>query len=461
MTTSLSTINGIRPPEAIYEKDEQFVLPGDYIGLEIELENIVRSDPELPKRWSTHEDHSLRNHGREYVLLQPYFGKDLSAAVYDLHEYLKKRHPNASINERTGMHIHLDMRDSDTNVIRNLLLLAVIFERLLFKYSGLGREESIFCIPFHKHGWHMDAYHALSQPRDKIRRYLESYNRYSSINLNSLLIHGSMEFRHMPSSYEPEELIKWINVIQSLKKYAVHIKQYTGSALLDYIRSIPYSDFVTEVFRNKNVDLSDELNRLPLKICIGRGLRDANDMVLHSLAASSKRNMETSSSKGNSLATKLYFKEEEKLKKEEQKRAEKKGAKKKAKRPPTPFDSLVEEAATSDTPAVEPVHNPSHVPGLAVPVDRPTMTYLTSDREGLHYEVPVTRVELEIVVRHLGTHARLEDVVRYLNAHREAQMDRTLAEMREQHSRLHTQAGATDTTSNVGRIINIRRTRGE
>ena len=319
LMVKLADINGISAPASSkYLPSKELVLPKNFMGVEVELENINPSrNGSLPPSWRTVGDGSLRGDGMEFVLREPMFGQDLVEALQGLYEHLGKKQKNFRISERTGIHLHMDMRECSMEEVRKFLLVYTVMERLLFKYSGITREQSIFCIPIHKSEYYLDMYHMLGQRGSTVHSFLQRYHRYASLNLNALLRFGSVEFRHMPTSSDVGEIIRWINVVQSIKKFTSSTS-LTGLSLLARIEKYDPVALIEEVFNTGDIHLADSFLNLPLNLCIGRGIKDAYAMALWQKLDTNRTKVEGERTKGK-LFNSLYKKD---LDKSEEKRSE-------------------------------------------------------------------------------------------------------------------------------------------
>ena len=211
---------------------------------QFEVENIRRV-LETVKFWTVVNDGSLRNNGKEFLLSQPLCGKDLSEALESIDKYLTKI--KAEVNDRTGLHIHLDVRKKKVGEVRNLVLLLVSLERILIKVSG-DRADSNFCVPtsnchksiadfgslFFNNSDHM--YHSV--------RYAE---KYSVLNIKNMCKLGSLEIRCHEGTYKKEALIRWIEIIYKIEKFSMLSKE-SGQNLLEMISMLGAERVLINIF---------------------------------------------------------------------------------------------------------------------------------------------------------------------------------------------------------------------
>ena len=235
-----------------YEQSSDFVLPRCIIGVEVELENMKEASNfarnGVPRRfaedgiedfsfdndtrgvlfgigyWNVKSDGSLRDNGVEFVT-KKLFGKDLSIALDELHDYLiATTVPNSTPSDRCSVHIHLDVTDLNKTEYARLLIDYAIFENVLFNYCGVHRKENLYCLPFARSD---DFKRTLSNILTSVskdlefKKYVNSFPKYSALNLNATSKYGSLEFRLHGGTYDMLRVKEWINIIMCLKKNCI------------------------------------------------------------------------------------------------------------------------------------------------------------------------------------------------------------------------------------------------
>lgn len=208
--------------------EDELVLNKAYVGVEIEVENCKKEiDFSRPgsQLWTRKEDHSLRNYGMEYVFSNPLCGYDIIVAIRDFCEEAQRLKYTDS--PRTGIHVHVDIRDMSPNQLHTMLLAYAAFEKPLFNYIAPDRYTSNFCMPWLEASNHLTDLGALifGNSDSNIRRVFERQHKYSALNLESMMRFGTVEFRHMHTTLEPNQILAWINVCLSLKKFAMRYDQ--------------------------------------------------------------------------------------------------------------------------------------------------------------------------------------------------------------------------------------------
>jgi hypothetical protein len=217
----------------------EWPLAGQYIGVEIEIENysngqVRRLLAESPF-WENKEDHSLRS-GTELVLAEPLMGTHLTQAINDFFRFVT----SYTTGPRTSVHIHMNMRqDTDTmESLHNLCALYYIYEDAFFRLSDPQRKWCSYCHPFEDSPPEPLVAVLRSESIETVSRLLNdtssNASRYYGLNLYALMRYGTIEFRHMPGLSDMGRLIRWIHLLMELKKAATELAERDVSVLSMY-----------------------------------------------------------------------------------------------------------------------------------------------------------------------------------------------------------------------------------
>ena len=286
-----------------YEESRDFVEPRCIIGVEVELENMKEASHfashGVPRRnnneffsidsdgggvlfgtgyWNVKSDGSLRDNGVEFVT-KKLFGKDLSVALDELNEYLDAEvDPECGIpSDRCSVHVHLDVTDLTKNEYARLLIDYAIFENVLFHYCGVHRKENLYCLPFAKSDEFKRTLSNIltSVSKDlEFKKYVNSFPKYSALNLNATSKYGSLEFRLHGGTYDMTRVKEWINIIMCLKKNCIG---NSADNLHLEISRFGISNYLEKVF-SKYHKVLDYANCEP---DIVDGIRLAQDILLY------------------------------------------------------------------------------------------------------------------------------------------------------------------------------------
>lgn len=221
----LSAITGIAPPRIDVRNSVELSANNIFLGMEFEIENVrhLRLPDEFTAYWEHKEDHSLRDRGMEFVFRHPLRGQDVIDAL-DI--FLRVARENEwTISERTGLHVHLDVRDLEEHQQLLMLLCYYAFlERPIFQFSGMERADNNFSLAWFnaENDLRYISYLQENENAQAINHMLARVQKYSALNLSSLLRYGTVEFRHMQTTLDRTKIVTWLNLILMLKISAMN-----------------------------------------------------------------------------------------------------------------------------------------------------------------------------------------------------------------------------------------------
>lgn len=202
-------------------KGNPLLVSKDNVGIEIELEGVNRDLYRNKRRtyWSAVKDGSLRNDGVEFIFKSPLGGDNVIKALDEL-VGIVKAFPNVVVNDRTGMHCHVDVRDLSPRQLKTFLLLAVMFEEVLINKTG-SRNDNIFCCKFSTSDAQLKFVSNIGYltTRNKYDTF-EEVHKYASVNCRAIIEKGSLEFRYHRGTYDKAEILLWINTLLSMKLFS-------------------------------------------------------------------------------------------------------------------------------------------------------------------------------------------------------------------------------------------------
>jgi len=232
--------------------------PTTFVGVEIELEEVHHLYDQMPTSFTYVGDGSLKLRGKEFVTIPIRFCY-LEQEIKRLFASIKTPH----ISTRCSIHVHLNARDFTHQELYRFLLLYLIFERHLFKFSG-GRSHNIFCTPLFSY---MDSVtkHINLLLKEGGVKYMQ-WSKYYALNLAPIWGQeeeskrsGTIEFRHMAGTTDVEHIIEWINLIVSLK---ISAKKFNTEELIENINTMnstsSYNRLATEVFKKWHTYITDQ-----------------------------------------------------------------------------------------------------------------------------------------------------------------------------------------------------------
>lgn len=194
------------------------------IGLEIETESLKEYLVPEFKYWSVHNDGSLRNFGKEYVLRQPVkFDKEFNLSLEEF-ENKTKNINFVKDSFSTSVHVHLNMLNETFKTMGNFLTAYALTENLLIRFSGPDRLSNLFCLPIcdaevtYKQICNMMSH--VASKNYKSMFYSESNNKYGALNLASFGTYGSLEIRSYRGTTDVKEIHNWVSILYSILQYS-------------------------------------------------------------------------------------------------------------------------------------------------------------------------------------------------------------------------------------------------
>lgn len=240
---TIGSIFGRRPDPATIEGHPMIVGTGR-VGLEIELEGLRDSRGFRSPYWTVKGDGSLRNNGLEFVFSGPYGGVDLHNATVELDSFLFDKHPDGG--RRCSTHAHLDVRNMTVKQLRLFILGYVVYEKFLFRMSGIHRYNNNFCpaIGFAQHQLEVLG-QAFSHTNDNdcINHIVGNWDKYSAMNFLPVAQFGSVEFRISEAKWRKGLLIRLCNRFLALQELSMN---WTGTEreFVDYLATAEPRDIM-------------------------------------------------------------------------------------------------------------------------------------------------------------------------------------------------------------------------
>ncbi len=190
----------------------------DGYSLEIEAEFTHDVIP-IQNGWTVKRDGSLRGFGYEYISNKPLQGEKLYTSVRKLlahDDFVKYYDPS----HRTSTHVHCNVQSWSQDKLYKVLLTYYLCEPLLTRWGGNQREGNLFCLRLCDAERNLDAVKmVIDENWHKLHRTFDLY-KYAALNIASIARLGTIEFRQMRGTNDPELIIKWIQKIDGVIKFA-------------------------------------------------------------------------------------------------------------------------------------------------------------------------------------------------------------------------------------------------
>lgn len=296
MTKTPSSVFGLFPYALEIQESNIFIDSNTPIGIEIELENVRgKSREPFSLYWKEVEEHSTRNNPIEWATYKykheaylPIIGVEIDNALNDIEKYFKI-HKAVQLTKRTGLHIHIGMADNSLQEVYSFIVLSILFETLLFKrFATSFRETENYCFPIFRSEYSQEKIaHLLDElyllnnnftySSEGFVSAIKSTNKYSSINLLTLMRLGTVEFRFHPGTKDVKEIADFINVLFAIKKYALNFDISNISSVCSSISEVGANQFLKDVF----ADNAELFKHLDYERYIIQGIRVIQNILLH------------------------------------------------------------------------------------------------------------------------------------------------------------------------------------
>lgn len=188
-------------------------------GVEIELEGRGLVETPSLNGWRKERDGSLSRGGVEFVLQNPLDGGPACEKVDSLYNMLRE-YAVVQDRQRAGVHVHVNCQQRTLNEIFTMITAYLLLEDILMEWCGEMRKGNHFCFTAE------NAEAIILNLRNAVMRrniYLLDSDqiRYASLNVQSLFRYGSLEFRGMRSTTNPEPIKQWIGILDELTEKAL------------------------------------------------------------------------------------------------------------------------------------------------------------------------------------------------------------------------------------------------
>jgi hypothetical protein len=184
------------------------------IGIEVEVEN--HQWERQPKGlWVVKGDGSLRNNGAEWIT-NPVAARWAPQALEDLlgGTCLTK---DCCFSPRTSIHVHYNVQQMSTAQVTDVVLLYTALEPLFYKFTGRGRIKNIYCVPL------MDTTLITGMNYNNLSNTIESWSKYTGLNLLPIRELGTIEARHMHGTFDHKKVVTWIRMWIKLIDFCIKV----------------------------------------------------------------------------------------------------------------------------------------------------------------------------------------------------------------------------------------------
>jgi len=249
LTKQVSYIFGVKKHSKAYK---------DAFGVEIEVEpkpnvrvlDILPRNGAYEANWHTKADGSLRNGGYEIISkVMNEYEIDFAKATYN------ESFPwelFCTTSPRTSIHVHLNFSQNLLYEVITFYCHMLLIEDIIAEYSGKSRKGNLFALEAGKSLSNYNAVRDLVSKQDY--RFVNNDNKYTSVNLESLMRLGTVEVRTMRGLTDIEDIFEWVQILLDIKKMCTH----KTPAQIDFQSLLPKAliDFCEE----RNIDYREKIN---------------------------------------------------------------------------------------------------------------------------------------------------------------------------------------------------------
>jgi len=191
-------------------------------GIELELEQVHDFSAEsIPGCAMVVEDNSLRHAGREFISHPLAFEDVLPFYNGVMHSSDVKWHEKSlRCNERCSIHVHVNTLYMEQEAVITVLRLYAMLEAGFFAAVAPHRHNNIYCVPLYA----TKQMHHVYNYADDLTNIIESWHKYAALNARPLGGLGTIEFRHLQATEDPNVLLRWITSINCLFDKAAKLR---------------------------------------------------------------------------------------------------------------------------------------------------------------------------------------------------------------------------------------------
>jgi hypothetical protein len=246
--------------------------PNGDLGIEVEVEFKPRANRFLEDvgPWRAVGDGSLRN-GVEYVTRQPLKeGPEKLGKIKELTGVLQNYAVDQS--NRTSVHIHRNVCDFTPIEVWNALVSYWLIEECLMHYCGEHRKGNLFCLTM------KDAEGIVKYCLDDFKNnspfssFEQGKCKYGGQALHCIATLGSIEYRSMEGTVDPDKISDWSTALYELGERAKRFKD--PSAIIDYILDYGEDAFLAVICNDhllklvkKDKDYKEKISDASLNLC--------------------------------------------------------------------------------------------------------------------------------------------------------------------------------------------------
>lgn len=266
------------------------------LGIEIEVEsNQILPTAFDPPIWSAKVDTSLRNNGVEYYTTAPILCNSKKIETIKLlTDTLKDK---VLQSPRTSVHVHVNILRHTPVQVWTAIATAWLLDNLLVRYCGAEeREGNVFCLRL------KDAEGALLGALEDLKQEYpfnllkDDFYRYSSQNINAVNHFGSIEYRSMRGTIDPELIDTWstemYNIVHRSKRFSSPeemLDTYLSVGTDVFLKMLLSEDFIRELFKYGDESLIKENLGMLSELCYFHSWKQYERIINERLMKATKK----------------------------------------------------------------------------------------------------------------------------------------------------------------------------
>lgn len=228
------------------------VKPGD-VGIEVEVE-FQSGHPKLEESvscWRPIEDGSLK-YGMEYVTRNPIkVGPDKHGKIKDLTDALAKFKTN--ITNRCSVHVHRNVGALTPVEVWTIILAYWLLEAPLLAFCGDSRKANLFCLGVREAGGILERCYRDLENNNPFKTFQdESLCKYGGQNLSAIPRLGSLEYRGMRGTLDPDLIDLWSTTVFEIGERARKFKD--PAELMDFYLDSEKDQFLQRLLPHEFIE---------------------------------------------------------------------------------------------------------------------------------------------------------------------------------------------------------------
>ena len=206
------------------------ILPGRSKDGDIGLEFEVETEYEVPEVntgiWETHDDPSLRGtYNYEFVTKKPLDFDNVGKAIkYIIGKADRPEYKPRKDSETTSWHVHINAGNYTLTEMVTATMFYWLVEPIIIRMTGNHRISNPFCTQLYSCKNAIKIYDedfflriTSKYPNDAFGAdQMQEFYRYCAQNMAALAKFGSVEYRAMEGTYDPDRVIAWINTLKAI-----------------------------------------------------------------------------------------------------------------------------------------------------------------------------------------------------------------------------------------------------